>query len=71
MVSEQDQPGRREPASESAPPAARTLEMVQSDDASEAGDRVCWAFLVCEECGAVTSEGHRPECSQAGQSPDH
>ena len=29
----------------------------------EGGDPVCWAHLVCEECGAITTEGHRPGCS--------
>ena len=28
----------------------------------EGGDPVCWAHLVCLECGAVTTEGHRPGC---------
>jgi hypothetical protein len=32
----------------------------------EGGDPVCWAHLVCLECGAVTSEGHRPGCQSAG-----
>ncbi len=35
---------------------------------SEGGDPVCWAFMVCEECGAVESEGHRAGCSIADQS---
>jgi len=26
------------------------------------GDAVCWAHLVCPECGAMTSEGHRDGC---------
>jgi len=29
------------------------------------GDAACWASLVCEECGAVESDGHRPGCSRA------
>lgn len=33
-----------------------------------AGDAACWANLVCPECGAVVTEGHRPGC-QAGSSP--
>jgi hypothetical protein len=31
----------------------------------EGGDPVCWAHLVCLECGAVTTEGHRPGCQSA------
>jgi hypothetical protein len=29
----------------------------------EGGDPVCWAHLVCGECGAITTEGHRAGCS--------
>ena len=29
------------------------------------GDPVCWAALVCQECGAMTTEGHRPGCPAA------
>ena len=32
----------------------------------EGGDPVCRAHLVCLECGAVTTEGHRPGCQSAG-----
>jgi hypothetical protein len=35
----------------------------RAEDAAEGGDPVCWAHLVCPECGAVESEGHRAECS--------
>lgn len=39
----------------------------------EGGDPACWAGLLCPECGAVTSEGHRDGCAlnenNAGQSP--
>ena len=28
------------------------------------GDPVCWAHLLCEECGAITAEGHRDWCSR-------
>lgn len=33
------------------------------DDDAEGGDPVCWAHLVCDECGAITTEGHRVGCS--------
>lgn len=29
---------------------------------SEGGEPACWAYLVCPECGAVTSEGHGQGC---------
>ena len=32
---------------------------------TEAGEAVCYAYLVCAECGAVTTEGHREHCSLA------
>jgi tellurite resistance-related uncharacterized protein len=31
------------------------------------GDRACWAGLVCQECGALVSDGHhRPGCPASG-----
>jgi len=37
-------------------------ELLSADDNTEGGDPACWASLVCAECGAVVSEGHRPDC---------
>ena len=33
----------------------------EADD-EEGGDPVCWAHLVCEDCGAIITEGHRTGC---------
>ena len=45
----------------------------RAEDA-EGGDPVCWAHLVCPDCGAMESEGHRAGCGAApaqapGQAP--
>jgi uncharacterized protein YeaO (DUF488 family) len=31
----------------------------------EGGDAACWANLVCPDCGAIETEGHRPGCARA------
>ncbi|MBV9448284.1 MAG: hypothetical protein JO345_20555 [Streptosporangiaceae bacterium] len=36
-------------------------------EAADGGDPACWACLVCQECGAVVSEGHVAGCSQSSQ----
>jgi hypothetical protein len=40
-----------------------------AEDGEEGGDPVCWAHLVCDECGAVTTEGHRDGCSRQRLTP--
>jgi hypothetical protein len=51
-----EQPVRSEPAAESVD--------------AEGGDPVCWAHLVCPECGAIVTEGHRAGCELERQGPD-
>jgi hypothetical protein len=41
--------------------------MNESAEYDEGGDPVCYAHLVCPDCGAVTSEGHRAGCQLAEQ----
>lgn len=36
----------------------------------QGGEAACWAHLVCPECGAMTSEGHRDGCSLAARRRD-
>jgi len=37
--------------------------MTLAAESEQGGEPVCYAPLVCEECGAVTTEGHRAGCS--------
>jgi hypothetical protein len=63
---------RRECDRPAAEPAERASEIrmvgplagEDADDDALGGDPVCWAHLVCDECGAITTDGHRAGCSR-------
>jgi hypothetical protein len=59
-------PHRAEPAADPQRAASETQPATESPETA-GGDPACWAGLVCQECGAVISEGHRAGCSQAVQ----
>lgn len=40
-----------------------------STPVAEGGEAACWAHLTCEECGAVSGEGHHEGCSSAEARP--
>ena len=65
----EDKP-RREDDGRAAVPAspAGEIRLVArlAEDGEEGGDPVCLAHLVCDECGAITTEGHRAGCPAAG-----
>jgi hypothetical protein len=42
----------------------------QPAEAEEGGEMACWAHLVCPDCGAMESEGHRPDCPVAAPGHD-
>jgi hypothetical protein len=66
-----DEPLREnpEPAAEAVPATSGTLAAAEPEEAGEGGDPACWACLVCQECGAVISEGHRTGCSRIAAQP--
>jgi uncharacterized protein YeaO (DUF488 family) len=55
----------RDAAHSEAAVLAGLLRRSAPDPAAEAGESACYAHLVCPECGAVTSEGHRDGCGSA------
>ncbi len=44
---------------------AQLLQRPPAGEPAEGGEAACWAHLVCPQCGAMTTEGHRPDCSSA------
>lgn len=44
---------------------AQLLRHQAVSESAEGGEAACYAHLVCPECGAVTTEGHRPDCASA------
>lgn len=42
-----------------------TDENTPGRERAEGGEPVCWAHLVCPECGAITTEGHGQGCRSA------
>jgi uncharacterized protein YeaO (DUF488 family) len=55
----------RDAAHSEAAVLAGLLRQPAPDPAVEAGESACYAYLVCPECGAVTSDGHREGCGSA------
>jgi hypothetical protein len=49
------------------PPAQERAadERAADQEYEEGGDPVCWAHLVCPECGSITTEGHAADCGLA------
>jgi uncharacterized protein YeaO (DUF488 family) len=45
--------------------AAVLARLLQAEPEATGDEAACFAHLVCPECGAVTTEGHRTGCAQA------
>lgn len=44
---------------------AQLLRRPSTGESAEGGEAACYAHLVCPKCGAVSTEGHRPDCASA------
>jgi uncharacterized protein YeaO (DUF488 family) len=42
---------------------AQVLRQPVADAEPEGGEAACWAHLVCPDCGAIETEGHRAGCA--------
>jgi uncharacterized protein YeaO (DUF488 family) len=43
--------------------AAVLAQVLRQPPDDEGGEAACWAHLVCPECGAIETEGHRAGCA--------
>jgi hypothetical protein len=61
----EDQPQREDDDSAAvlASPAGEIRLIAPLEESQGGGDPVCWAHLVCDECGAISAEGHHAGCS--------
>ena len=50
---------------DAAAPRLRLVTPAADADEEPGGEPACYAHLVCEECGSVTTEGHRDGCPSA------
>jgi hypothetical protein len=65
MTSDWPLPGPGELPADPLPAPAQAPSAAGTGEAADGGDPACWACLVCGECGAVVSEGHRAGCSRS------
>ena len=63
MASDQPLPEQGGPSADPLRAATWAPSPGGNGEAGDGGDPACWARLVCQECGAVVSEGHLAGCS--------